>query len=546
MVRIPDIDRELVERCHSLSRAIASDVDTFLEPYSTVSIERTVARLFGIDGVDSCGVPLPNVMVDHLRSKERLEDGISLYLANACIYLGCAPMEAAQKVAFGDLDLTSVPWQGQDACREKAIELASQSLETMAKRRMERHSLLEALPVTEKPWLYVIVATGNIYDDAVQARTAAAQGADVVAVIRSTGQSLLDYVPFGATKEGFGGTYATQENFRIMREALDQESRKLGRYIRLVNYCSGLCMPEIAAMGAVERLDMMLNDAMYGILFRDINARRTLVDQRFSRMINAFAGIIINTGEDNYLTTDDAFNAGPSVLTSQFINYHLARRAGLKDESIGLGHAFEINPQIDDSLSYELAMALLVRQLFPDCPVKYMPPTVHKTGDIFSAHALDSSFNMVSVLTEQSIHLVGMLTEAVHTPLMHDRYLSLNAAKYMRKAAATLNRSLSLNEGSLVSERAADILQKTEVLLEDISRKGLLRAVEEGVFAGIKRPGMGGKGRDGVFEKSPRYENPVEHLLRRHVFGEGREGEERDSRRSSGTSRLPDLEVDGH
>jgi beta-lysine 5,6-aminomutase alpha subunit len=37
--------------------------------------------------------------------------------------------------------------------------------------------------------------------------------------------------------------------------------------IPLTNYCSGLCMPEIAAMGASERLEMMLNDALYGIIF---------------------------------------------------------------------------------------------------------------------------------------------------------------------------------------------------------------------------------------------------------------------------------------
>ena len=45
------------------------------------------------------------------------------------------------------------------------------------------------------------------------------------------------------------------------------------------------------------------NDALYGILFRDINMQRTLVDQYMSRVINGFAGVIINTGEDNYLTT---------------------------------------------------------------------------------------------------------------------------------------------------------------------------------------------------------------------------------------------------
>jgi len=73
-----------------------------------------------------------------------------------------------------------------------------------------------------------------------------------VAVIRSTAQSLLDYVPYGPTTEGYGGTFATQANFRIMREALDEWSEKNGRYVRLSSFCSGLCMPEIAVMGAIE------------------------------------------------------------------------------------------------------------------------------------------------------------------------------------------------------------------------------------------------------------------------------------------------------
>ena len=118
-------------------------------------------------------------------------------------------------------------------------------------------------------------------------RAAAQSGADIIAVIRSTAQSLLDYVPYGATTEGYGGTYATQENFRIMRQALDEESARLGRYLRLTNYSSGLCMPEIAFAAAVERLDMLLNDAMYGNLFRDINMKRTMCDQYFSRRICA-------------------------------------------------------------------------------------------------------------------------------------------------------------------------------------------------------------------------------------------------------------------
>ena len=146
-----------------------------------------------------------------------------------------------------------------------------------------------ASPPAPTPHKYVIVATGNIYDDAVQAKAAAAAGADIVAVIRATAQSLLDYVPHGATTEGYGGTFATQENFKIIRRAVDEASEECGRYIQQTNYSSGLCMAEIAWMAAVERLDMLLNDAMYGILFRDINMCRTFVDQYVSRRFIARA-----------------------------------------------------------------------------------------------------------------------------------------------------------------------------------------------------------------------------------------------------------------
>ena len=173
----------------------------------------------------------------------------------------------------------------------------------------------------------MIVATGNIYDDVDQARAAAQAGADVIAVIRSTAQSLLDYVPHGATTEGYGGTYATQENFRIMREALDDESQQARALHPAHQLLVGPLHGGDRLLAAVERLDMLLNDAMYGILFRDINMRRTFIDQYFSRRISALAGIIINTGEDNYLTTADAVEAAHTVLASQFINEALRARA---------------------------------------------------------------------------------------------------------------------------------------------------------------------------------------------------------------------------
>lgn len=361
--------------------------------------------------------------------------------------------------------------------------------------------------------MYVIVATGNIFEDVIQAEAAARQGADIIAVIRTTGQSLLDYVPYGATTEGFGGTVATQENFRIMRTALDKVGEEEGRYIRLCNYCSGLCMPEIAAMGALEGLDVMLNDALYGILFRDINMQRTMVDQYFSRLLNGFAGVIINTGEDNYLTTADAFDEAHTVLASDFINEQLALIANLPEEQMGLGHAFEMTPDLENGFLYELAQAQMIREIFPKAPLKYMPPTKFMTGNVFKGHVQDALFNQISIWTGQGIQLLGMLTEAIHTPFMSDRYLSIENAKYIFSNMKSIGDEMEFKEGGIIRQRAKKVLDDSIMLLENIEKEGLFTALEKGIFADIKRPKNGGKGLDGVVEKGSNYFNPFIELL---------------------------------
>ena len=366
-----------------------------------------------------------------------------------------------------------------------------------------------------QPWIYLIVATGDIYEDIPQAQQAAREGADVIAVIRSTGQSLLDYVPEGATREGFAGTYATQENFRLMRAALDESSKELGRYVRLTNYASGLCMPEIATLAGLQRLDMMLNDSMYGILFRDINPIRTFVDQRFSRQIHARAGIIINTGEDNYLTTADAVEAAHTVTTSQLLNEYFAKEAGLEDWQLGLGHAFEIDPDVPESFRLELAHAMLARELFPDAPLKWMPPTRHMTGDVFRGYLLDGFFNLVGALTGQGILLVGMMTEAVVTPWLSDRDLALQNVRYVMNAAGNLREDFHPAPDGFIATRAREVLGESVDLLERIidHPNGLLDAIADGTFGLMKRPADAGRGLDGVAKKSSAYFNPATELL---------------------------------
>src|SRR5205085_12593466 len=134
----------------------------------------------------------------------------------------------------------------------------------------------------------------------------------------------------------------------------------------------------------------------------------TFVDQGYSRQAHARAGISLNTGEDNYLNTTDAVEAAHTVTVSQLLTEYFAGEAGLADWQLGVGHAFEINPDLPESFRLELAHALLARELFPDAPLKWMPPTRHMTGDVFSGNLLDGFFNLVGTLIGHGILLVGM------------------------------------------------------------------------------------------------------------------------------------------
>lgn len=507
------LDSKKVAYARQLAAGIATDVQNFVDGYTTVAVERTLCRLLGIDGVDANSVPLPNVVVDSLKAAGVLSEGVLFYVGNAMAVLGLTPMEIAQRIADGKLDIAKLEIRPL-AEIQKALEgPVNESVERIRARRARREKYLREIGEGPKPYLYVIVATGNIYEDVVQAEAAARQGADIIAVIRTTGQSLLDYVPYGATTEGFGGTYATQENFRIMRQALDKVGEEVGRYIRLCNYCSGLCMPEIAVMGAFEGLDVMLNDALYGILFRDINMQRTLIDQFFSRVINGFAGVIINTGEDNYLTTADAVEAAHTVLASDIINEQLALIAGLPEEQMGLGHAFEMDPMLENGFLLELAQAQMAREIFSKAPLKYMPPTKFMTGNIFRGHIQDALFNMIGIWTHQGIQLLGMPTEAIHTPFMSDRFLSIENAKYIFNNMKSLGDEVEFKEGGIIRTRAKEVLDKAIGLLEKLRDEGLFTALEKGIFADVKRPRNGGKGLDGVTPKGSNYMNPFIKIM---------------------------------
>src|SRR5487761_343126 len=491
-----NLDPTVVATARELARRAGAPVVELARTHTTVSVERAVLRLAGLDGADEDGMPWVNRLCDAVRETTGLEHGVALPVWDAMLTGGYPDLRTLAVDAAAGLVKFRLPAGHEgDAARQAAFRSVKKGISRIDAQRAERDKMIAATSNPPMPWIYLIVATGDIYEDIPQAHAAAREGADIIAGIRSTGQSLLDYVPEGATREGYAGTYATRENFRLMRAALDDVSRELGRYVRLSDNASGLCMPEIATLAGLERLDMMLNDCMYGIIFRDINPVRTYIDQRFSRQVHARAGIVINTGEDNYLTTADAVDAAHTVVVSQLLNEYFGREAGL-------------------------AHAQLVRELFPDAPLKYMPPTKHMTGNVFAGYLLDAFFNLCGMMTGQSILLIGMMTEGIHTPFLSDRDLALENVRYVRQAAGRLGESFRPEPGGFIERRAAEVLGEAVALLRKIGMDGLLTAIADGTFGITKRPADGGRGLDGVIKRADGYVNPAIDLL------EGTGGEE--------------------
>jgi len=103
------LDFDKVARARNKAEKIADQVQSFVEDYTTVAVERTLCRLMGIDGTDSEGVPLPNVVVDYLKEQGTLGDGVLHFLGNAIYKTGKTPNRVAQDLAAGKTDCIKKP-----------------------------------------------------------------------------------------------------------------------------------------------------------------------------------------------------------------------------------------------------------------------------------------------------------------------------------------------------------------------------------------------------------------------------------------------------
>jgi beta-lysine 5,6-aminomutase alpha subunit len=106
-----------------------------------------------------------------------------------------------------------------------------------------------------------------------------------------------------------------------------------------------------------------------------------------------------------------------------------------------------------------------------------------------------------------------MMTEAIHTPFIQDRFLAVQNAKYVFSTMKDLHSEIEFKGGGMIEQRAQAVLADAEAMLAQIETMSLPVAIGKGLFAEISRTPTGGKGLDGVVTKADSYYNPFPNLM---------------------------------
>ena len=128
------IDESLVAKARESAKIIACQVKQAVNGLTTSTIERASLRLLGIDGVNTEGVPLVNIVVEHLAEQNLLDQGALTPVVAAMDQQGLSAQAVATAVACGELTLTKSD-SNSDKIKNKTLQLASEACRKIAANR---------------------------------------------------------------------------------------------------------------------------------------------------------------------------------------------------------------------------------------------------------------------------------------------------------------------------------------------------------------------------------------------------------------------------
>jgi beta-lysine 5,6-aminomutase alpha subunit len=139
------LDPAQVAEARELARTAGQPIVELARTHSTVSVERAVLRLAGLDGADGDGMPWVNRLVDAVRETAGLEHGVALPAWDALAAGGYPDLAALARDAAAGAVKFRIP-EGKDAAaaRQAARAALAQGFATIGTRRAERTAMIRA------------------------------------------------------------------------------------------------------------------------------------------------------------------------------------------------------------------------------------------------------------------------------------------------------------------------------------------------------------------------------------------------------------------
>jgi len=364
------------------------------------------------------------------------------------------------------------------------------------------------------------IASGRFEDDIRRMRMAAYHGADHIMVIRTAGQSHFDGLLEG-TPQGIGGVPVTRKQLRAQRKALDIIEEEVGRPINYHSYVSGVAGPEIAVLFTEEGVNGAHQDPQYNILYRNINAIRSIVDAAESKKIMAYAQMAQIDGAHNAnATARDAWKVMPELLVQHIINSMFSEKVGILKENICLSTVPPAASPTPD-LKLNLPYAVALREFFSDYKMRAQMNTKYmgsSTREATVTHVLNL---LISRLTSADIQSTITPDEGRNVPWHIYNIEALDTAKQALVGMDDLLSMVSLKEVGYLRDKKREIQERSILMMEEIIEMGgYFKAVEAGMFVdsgeyparngdGISRDINGGVGAGTVIKRDKDYMAPV-------------------------------------
>ncbi|HEX7491477.1 MAG TPA: lysine 5,6-aminomutase subunit alpha [Candidatus Limnocylindrales bacterium] len=374
-----------VEGIRRRAADLAADLSGPARRTATIAQERAILRMLGVDGLDRDGNPLAAALADRYcgADRGRLARGILLPFVVAMMEYDCGPREVALDCVSGAIDLALEAEllerpERLAATEKRATELIAAALERFDANRTATRDLRDVLGQAPEPWLGVSLQATEVKAASSEARTAVADGADLLQVsvpaswefaiarrragLETPGLFASEASPRArqshARRPGDRGNVAStarpaaepipagsQRGLAMLRKAVDDASAQRRCYARIMTVTSAFAAPEQAVVAAFERIDYVAADPIREIVEDNLDPERALADHSFAHRLQTRAGCSVVVGAGPLALGADVASGIPSdsetragrALALQALGVELALADGLPADRLMLG-----------------------------------------------------------------------------------------------------------------------------------------------------------------------------------------------------------------